>query len=46
MIRESDPRPLDSELHKTFAVWCSYCGARVFVIHTELPPENPAEEGS
>ncbi len=43
MIREKDPRPLASKAHKPFLVHCQYCNEGIWVIHTELPPENPKE---
>ncbi len=41
MVREQDPRPLASDAHKPFPVYCDFCKGYVWVIHTDLPPEDP-----
>lgn len=39
LIREKQPEPKPQ--YKFVKVFCRHCGRYIYVVHLELPPENP-----
>jgi hypothetical protein len=42
LIREKQPEPKPE--YKFVRVWCDHCAQWLWLVHLDLPPENPKKE--